>query len=85
MIDGGDPGDRLQPVLDLAFGEGRQLQRRVAVAVQRDPQIGWASASCLATIGFEDVVGQHAAHAGHAVAHVLGGQISISRTGRTRP
>ena len=80
----GDPNagnafDGLEAVLDLRLGQARQFERRVARAVQPEPDDGESVGVLLGDDRLFDVVGQQAAHARDAVTHVLRAQVDVAR------
>ena len=78
-VDAAHARDGLEAVLELAFGDLGQFERRVAVAVERDPHHLLGVGVLLG----DDAVprclsGQELARAGDAVAHVLRGDVHVA-------
>src|SRR5690606_7745994 len=71
--------DRLQPVLHIAVGEVGQLHRRMAVRGKGDVKNRLRIGLDLRHDRLVDLVGQLAAHAADAVAHVVGGGFRVAR------
>ena len=72
------PGERLQPVLDVAVGVVGDLERRVAVAGEGEIDDRLGVGLDLRDDRLVDLVGQPPAHAADAVAHVGGGIVGIA-------
>ena len=77
--DAGDALDDLEAVLDLHFGKASEFERRVARAVQPEPDNGEGVRFLLGNDGLANVQRQVAAHARDAVAHVLRAQVNGAR------
>ena len=77
--DAGDALDDLEAVLDLHFGKASEFERRVARAVQTEPDNRECVRFLLGNDGLANVQRQVAAHARDAVAHVLRAQVDVTR------
>ena len=74
----GDARQGLQPVLHQPIRDVRDIKRRMAVAGEGEVEDRLGVGLLLRHDGFVDVVGQGGAHAGDAVAGVVGGGVDVA-------
>jgi hypothetical protein len=74
-----DTWHALEARLDLTFGHGRELQGRIPIAVQGDPDDRLRVGILFGDDRLADILGQVAAHPGDTIPHVLRRNVDVAR------